>query len=171
MIGLTLLIGFLLLRVSNIYGDPAPWGIQDKGFVYSLMSFLSTTKYPPSLVYLLMTLGPVLLLLSLFDNWGITTGVKNRIVNALIIFGQVPLFFYVIQYPLIHITEIIRSYVVYGRGDDWLYESPSLWPVNYHQNLVLVYCVWVLAILVLYPLCCRFREIKRNRKESWISLF
>lgn len=70
-------MGFLLLRFSNIYGDPAPWNIQDKGLVYSMMSFLSTTKYPPSLVYLLMTLVPALLLLSIFDNWGMTTVVKT----------------------------------------------------------------------------------------------
>ena len=98
-LGLSITVAFLLLRYSNIYGDPSLWSIQPRGWVFTLLSFLNTSKYPPSLLFLMMTLGPALILLALFER------LQGFIINVLLVFGRVPFFFYILHLPVLHISS------------------------------------------------------------------
>lgn len=157
---------FLLLRGWNVYGDPSPWS-HGRNALYSVMSFLNCTKYPPSLLYLLMTLGPALILLALLD------GSERAIWRPLEIFGRVPLFYYLIHLPLIHGAAVLYSFVAYGRAD-WLFRGVAVvpgfgpkFPSGYGFGLWGVYLVWLGSVVVLYPLCRWFAGVKRRRRE-WI---
>src|SRR2546423_2319038 len=108
-LGLTLL--FIILRAINIYGDPHPWTVQNSA-VYTFLSFINCEKYPPSLLFLLMTLGPAIIALALFERF-------NRepvpgLLQPLVVFGRVPLFFYIIHIPLIHALAIAFAFAKYG---------------------------------------------------------
>ena len=165
--GIAITAAFLLLRAVNLYGDPAPWTTQGSA-VFTVLSFINLNKYPPSLLYLLMTLGPALLLLRGLD--GGTPGVLRP---ALII-GRVPLFYYLLHIMLIHVLAVVASYLRYGEAY-WMFQSPSLdrfpitqppgWPVG----LPTVYLVWIGVVVALYPLCRWFAGLKQRRREGWLS--
>src|SRR6266700_3015399 len=164
--GLTAL--FILLRFSNWYGDPHPWSSQ-KNVVFTLFSFIHCQKYPPSLCYLLMTLGPALMLLAALDRK------TPRFLKPILVFGRVPLFYYLIHLPLIHALAVIFNLVRYGRAD-WLYgpqpgpnEAPILVPQDRGYDLPVVYLVWFSVLLMLYPACRWFADLKRRRREEWLS--
>lgn len=166
-LGLALCVGFVALRLSNIYGDPLPWS-QQKSPLWTLMSFLNTNKYPPSLLFLLMTLGPALLLLRLFDR-----GVPAVLRPAWII-GKVPLFFYILHFYLIHLLAIAASYWRYGEIAE-MFESPDVAhfpfsaPPGWGSSLPVVYLVWALVILIMFPLCHWYAGVKRRRTDWWLS--
>src|SRR5204863_600961 len=107
----------LLRRAINVYGDPAPWSARENVF-FTFFSFLSCHKYPPSLLYLLMTLGPALLVLALLDSG------TPRWLKPVLVFGRVPLFYYLLHLPLIHGLAVLYSYLHYGRAG-WLFANPS----------------------------------------------
>jgi len=164
--GLTLL--FVLVRFSNVYGDPHRWEAQ-KNFVFTLFSFVHCQKYPPSLCYLLMTLGPALMLLSVFDR-GTPTVLK-----PLLVFGRVPLFYYLLHLPLIHTLALAVNLIRFGRAD-WLYghqpgpnEPALVLPPDRGFDLPVVFLVWITVVLLLYPACRWFAEVKRRRQEAWLS--
>ena len=163
-VGLTLL--FVLLRWSNLYGNPKPWAPQASG-LFTLFSFLDCHKYPPSLLYLLMTLGPALMVLAWLDR------PTPRWLQPVLVFGRVPLFFYLLHLPLIHGLALVTALIRYGRAE-WLFGSPFgekkfAIPADNGFGLAGVYLFWILVVALLYPVCRWFAEVKRRRREAWLS--
>jgi len=166
-LGLVLVAGFVVLRALDGYGDPAHWSGQ-RTPLWTLISFLNTTKYPPSLLFLLMTLGPALLLLRAFDRG---VGVALR---PLLTIGRVPLFFYVLHFFLIHLLAVLVSYLRYGTVSE-MFQSPDLAhfpfsaPPGWNVGLPAVYALWMVVVVALYPLCRWYARLKRRRHDWWLS--
>jgi len=166
-LGAGLTTGFIVLRFLNVYGDPLPWSPQNNG-LWTVISFLNTNKYPPSLLFLLMTLGPALLLLRVFDG-----GVPVLLRWPQII-GKVPLFFYVLHFYLIHLLAVVASWVRYGRVD-WMFRAPDLahfpfsQPPGWNTGLPMIYLWWAVVILTLFPLCRWYAGVKERRRGRWLS--
>ncbi|MCO7226913.1 DUF1624 domain-containing protein [Pleionea sp. CnH1-48] len=154
---ITLFIG---LRLLNIYGDPVPWQMQSRGEVFSLISFLNTQKYPPSLLYLCMTLGPALVFLGALEKY------KWRWSSLFQVFGRVPFFFYVLHVPVIHLLAVFWFWSL-TTSTGWQLAGPSAFPAGYQPNLWLTYGVWLVVTLGFYFLCRWYAGIKR-RHDSWI---
>src|SRR5690242_5299544 len=156
---------FVIIRAINVYGDPAPWSTQ-KNFVFTLLSFLNTTKYPPSLLFLLMTLGPAILALAFFES-----GARNRVRDFLVTFGRVPLFFYVLQWYTAHLIAILLN-LAFGKSVQRLLQTPIDWTgpaPDAGFNLGVVYLCWIAGVLLLYPLCKWFAGVKQRRRDWWLS--
>jgi len=173
---LLLLIGgsavslFLIIRAINIYGDPSKWS-QQKSFVFTVLSFLNTTKYPPSLLFLLMTLGPAILALSWFESMRAQGTLPHWLRDALVTFGRVPLFFYLLQWYTAH-TIAILLHLAFGKPVGWLFQTPLGWqnlPPGIGFNLGVVYAAWIVGVLILYPLCKWFAGVKQRRRDWWLS--
>jgi uncharacterized membrane protein len=168
-LGIGLTAAFFVLRGINVYGDPVPWSTQ-KSAAFTALSFLNTTKYPPSLLYLLMTLGPALLFL-----WAVDAGTPRWLRPALII-GKVPMFYYLLHIPLIHLLAVAVCYARYGHVH-WMFESPGLGqfpitpPPGWGYPLPIVYLLWAVVVLTLYPLCHWFAGLKQRRSDAWLSYF
>jgi len=166
-LGVGCIAAFLVLRLANIYGDPAPWTAQVTP-LRTLMSFLNTTKYPPSLLFLLMTLGPVLLLLRAFE------GRMPEILRPALTIGKIPLFFYVLHFFLIHLLTVIASWLRYGEIGA-LFRSPDLAhfpfsePPGWGEPLPVIYAVWIGVVLLLYPLCRWYAGVKKHSSAWWLS--
>ena len=168
-LGAAMIAAFVIIRASNLYGDPGKWSVQ-KSVVYTVMSFLNCQKYPPSLLYLLMTLGPAILLLGyLPDN------VTGKLGKPLVVFGRVPLFYYLLHVPLLHAMALVYAYSRFG-GANWLFTHPALAgqepgaiPPDYSLPLWGVYAMWLVAVMALYPLCVWFAEVKRRSRSPWLS--
>jgi uncharacterized membrane protein len=161
-LGLLLTLLFVLLRALMPDGDPKPWSSQGS-VLRTLFSFLNCQKYPPSLWYLLMTLGPALLVLA-----GLDAGTPRWLRPALV-FGRVPLFYYLLHLPLIHGLSVAIHLLTRGKAD-WLYGShPALPPLEAGFALPWVYAAWLAVTLLLYPACCWFAELKRRSKAKWLS--
>ncbi len=166
-IGLGLTVAFFVIRGVNDYGDPSPWSWQVPGM--TILSFLKCTKYPPSLDFLLMTLGPAILLLA----WmGAARFSKN---NPLLVFGRVPLFYFLVHISVVHGLTIPFALVRYGKAG-FLFSplpslggSPQLYPPDYGFPLWVVYLVWLLVVLLMYPLCVWFARLKERREDWWLS--
>lgn len=157
---------FIILRAINVYGDPAPWAGQ-KNALYTLLSFVNTTKYPASLLFLLMTLGPSILALAVFETGKGGGWIRKFFVT----FGRVPLFFYLLQWPLAHMISIVL-HLAFGKPIEFLFQSPIDWTgatPNTGFNLAVVYLCWIGGVLLLYPVCREFAELKRIRKDWWLS--
>jgi uncharacterized membrane protein len=168
-LGMGLTSTFIVLRGINIYGDPIPWSTQKSG-AFTVLSFLNTNKYPPSLLYLLMTLGP-----AMFFLWAVDAGTPRWLRPALTI-GKVPMFYYLLHIPLIHLIAIVVCYARYGQVH-WMFESPGLGkfpitpPPGWGYSLPIVYILWVIVVLTLYPLCRWFAALKQRRSDAWLSYF
>ena len=168
-LGMGLTTAFVVVRAINIYGDPQRWAAQ-KSAAFTVLSFLNTTKYPPSLLYLLMTLGPALLFL-----WAVDAGTPRWLRPALTV-GKVPMFYYLLHIPLIHLIAIAVCCVRYGRVH-WMFESPTLGqfpitlPPGWGYSLPIVYLVWAVVVLTLYPMCRWFAGLKQRRSDAWLSYF
>jgi uncharacterized membrane protein len=166
-LGIGLSLGFVLLRLLNVYGDPVPWSVQ-KSPSWTLLSFLNLLKYPPSLLFLLMTLGPALLLLRAFD------GGVPRLLRPAWTIGKVPLFFYVLHFYLIHLLAVAACYLRFGNVSG-MFQSPDLGhfpftaPPGWDIGLPTIYLLWVCVVLALYPLCRWYAGVKRRRKDWWLS--
>jgi uncharacterized membrane protein len=159
-LGTGLCLGFLVLRTINRYGDPDPWSQQRDG-LFTALSFLNCHKYPPSLLYLLMTLGPALLLLAWFERAPQLPG------RPLLIFGRVPMFFYLIHLPLIHALASVAAVVRYGPA---ILNAEQL-PADYGYGLPIVYGIWLGVVVVLYPVCRWFAGVKSRRRDAWLTYF
>ena len=160
--GLAVTAGFVLLRAANGYGDPAPWRVQS-GVLATVLSFLNCEKYPPSLLYLMMTLGPALILLALFER------AHGRLADWITAFGRVPFFFYVLHIFLIHALAVALAWAAF-RDASWLFSTfPPQKPAAWGLSLPGVYAVWLLVLVTLYPLCRWFAALKRRRQEWWWS--
>jgi uncharacterized membrane protein len=146
-IGLGITLGFVALRATNQYGDPTPWTSP-----HAVLSFLNTEKYPPSLLFLMMTLGPAILSLPLLERVAPT-----RVGQAIAVFGRVPFFYYIVHLYLIHAGAILLALAVTGG-----------WETN-RFDLRVVYAAWIFVIAVLYPLCRWFAGVKARRRDGWLS--
>ncbi|MDJ0513946.1 MAG: heparan-alpha-glucosaminide N-acetyltransferase domain-containing protein [Methyloceanibacter sp.] len=152
-LGAAITLGFVVLRATNIYGDPALW-IAQESWLESVLSFVNCEKYPPSLLYLMMTLGPALMLLAAFER------TQGPFAQFLSVFGQVPFFYYVIHIYLIHSLALATGLVMTGD----IARTPEL-----GFSLAGVYLVWVLVLILLYPICRWFADLKSNRRGWWWS--
>jgi uncharacterized membrane protein len=166
--GLVLTGLFVVVRLLNIYGDPSPWATQSSG-IYTLLSFFNTTKYPPSLQFILMTLGPALIVLAWFDRRGLPP------THPLTVVGRVPLFYYVVHFWLIHVIASAMAWLRYGSASfDFLFMPlPSmggpakLFPAGFGYSLPVTYAVWLVVVLSMYPLCRWYDRIRQQHRGSW----
>lgn len=158
---------FLIFRAANFYGDAAQWSLQ-KNALFTLLSFLNVTKYPPSLLYILMTMGPALICLSLFEK------PLNKLTSKVTVFGRVPMFYYLIHLFLIHAFAIIGAIISGYKWQDMILStrvnaSPQL--NGYGFYLITVYIIWIGLVIILYPFCKWFDEYKRCHQAMkwWLS--
>jgi len=163
MIGLLSIVLFVILRFTNLYGDSIPWVSMDSASK-SLMSFFQLSKYPPSLLYLLMTLGGGALFLSSSEQ------LKGKAIRVLQTFGKVPFFYYIIHLYLIH---LLAMFFAEFSGYDWQlfiledWITSSIDMKGYGFSLWLVYAVWIGVVVLLYPLCHKFETYKSANKDKW----
>lgn len=164
LLGIGCLAAFVVLRYTNIYGDPVKWSTQKDGF-FTFLSFLNVNKYPPSLLYLLLTLGTAFLFLSITEN------LQNRVVNVVSVYGRVPMFYYLIHIYLIHLIALLAS--VFTPGQDWhiwIMQQP-IWFTHtlkgYGFTLPVAYLIWAAIVIVLYPFCKRYDAYKQANKQKW----
>ena len=166
-LGTCLVGGFVTLRAINLYGDPDPWKYRSSP-LFTAFSFVDCNKYPPSLLFLMMTLGPVILALAALDR-DRKAGLLGR---ALITLGRVPLFYYLLQWIVIHALALVVALAV-GRPIGWLVASePLTRPEGSGYGLPTVYLMWAISLLLLYPACWWFADYKkRHRDLAWLSYF
>lgn len=162
-IGISAIALFFILRGLNIYGDLVPWSTQNTT-TKTILSFFKVTKYPPSLAYILITIGPALLFL-----YGIET-VKNKISDFFLIFGRVPLFYYFLHVFVIHSLAIVGILIFGGNWKDMIlssnaFSNPNF--ANYGYPLFIVYLVWISVIALLYYPCKKYMIYKANNKDKW----
>jgi uncharacterized membrane protein len=180
-IGLLFCVLFVVLRATNVYGDllptgstanrgkiPGPWQYQES-LSFTALSFLNCHKYPPSLLFVLMTLGPALIALAVFDRE------QGSIGRFFVTYGRVPLFYYMLHIPLIHGLMVAMDYARYGFSP---YAAEAPWtigalklPEGYGYSLPVVYLVWASVVLLLYPLCHWFAGVKQRNRSAWLSYF
>jgi hypothetical protein len=162
-IGLTAVILFFILRAINIYGDKIIWTNFER-IEMTIMSFFQITKYPPSLLYLLITMGAMLLFLANSEH------LKGRIVSIFTTFGRVPFFYYIIHLYIIHVLAAIFANLS-GFGwlllvlPDWILELKTL--KGYGFSLAVVYAVWISVIIITYPLCKWYDRYKTAHPDKW----
>jgi uncharacterized membrane protein len=163
--GLGLWVLFVILRFANIYGDPVVWSVQDRGSLYTFLSFINVNKYPPSLLFLCVTIGAGMIFLSLIEN------IQNRFTNVLNIYGRVPMFYYILHFYIIHTLVVIVFYLQGFTSKDIITpNTPFLFrPPAFGFNLWGVYAVWVFVVIVLYPLCKRYNKYKSTHQNWWLS--
>lgn len=160
-IGITVL--FIILRFTNFYGDPYQWTTQ-KSLIFTIMSFFNLNKYPPSLLYLLVTIGPTLIFLSFAEKW------NGLVFDKLIIIGRVPMFFYVAHLFAIHTAAVFAAILTgYSFSDMIIDNFVTLQPElqGYGFGLFIVYLVWVIIIAILYPISKWFNNFKNNNRDKW----
>jgi uncharacterized membrane protein len=171
-IGLSAIGLFLVLRGFNLYGDPRPWhaavaGRNGQPPMPALFAFLNTTKYPASLDFLLMTLGPITALIPLLEN------LRGPIARAITLFGRVPFFFYMLHIPLIHALALVVSKVRLGFVSPWLFANHPMGnpepPDGYMWSLPLLYLVWAITIVLLYFACRWFAALKLRKSDWWLQ--
>jgi uncharacterized membrane protein len=161
------ILGFLVVRWLDVYGDPRPWAAQATP-LFTILSFINTTKYPPSLLFLLMTLGPALLFLRAVD------GRTSSWVRPISVIGRVPLFYFVLHVPLIHLLAVIACWFRYGTVH-WMFESPrpDLYPFTQPPGWPLplpsIYAIWIVVIVILWPACRWYAALKHRRRDWWLS--
>lgn len=168
--GIGAILLFVILRWTNMYGDAALWSAQ-KNFLFTVFSFINVSKYPPSLLYILMTLGPALLFLAYAERP--LNGISSRVT----IFGRVPMFFYLLHIPLIHGLGVLAAWLSGHSAADmvnlttWVTANPQL--KGYGFSLPVVYLVWVVVMLLLYPVSLRFSQYKQKHQgqRKWLSYF
>jgi uncharacterized membrane protein len=162
-LGLGALVIFFVLRGWNIYGDLTPWSVQDT-ITKTVLSFFSITKYPPSLLFICITLGPALLFLHTIES------TKNRVTDFFLVFGRVPLFYYFLHVLLIHLLAIGGILIFGGNWEDMILTADVFLNanlINYGYSLPIVYLVWISVVLLLYPLSKKYMIYKANNKDKW----
>jgi uncharacterized membrane protein len=164
--GISALLLFAVLRYFNLYGDPSPW-TEQKDPVFTFLSFINVTKYPVSLLYTLLTLGPVLIILSRIERAPTTA------MRPLVAIGRVPLFYYILHFYLLHLAAVILYMIRSGKG---------LSEIDFHFNagfgglprgegypLFVAYIAWIVVVLLLYPVCNWYNKYKSTHKHWWLS--
>lgn len=171
MLGLGATALFLGLRGFNLYGDPRSWNAAPRPdgppAMPTLLAFLNTTKYPASLLFLLMTLGPTIALMPLLDR------ARGALARFVTVFGRVPFFYYMLHIPLIHALAVIVSRIRLGTVSPWLFTNHPMGnpppPDGYVWSLLQLYLVWAVAIAMLYRVCRWFAELKATRTDWWLK--
>jgi uncharacterized membrane protein len=167
-LGLALTVSFIVLRAFNRYGDPAPWSVHGTPLL-TVLSFLNCTKYPPSLAFLLMTLGPAIAAMGWLER------IRWSDNHPIVVFGRVPFFYYVVHLSVIHLLAIVMGFLRYGGSSFLWFPPPSmggpkqLFPHDYGWSLWTVYGVWLAVIGIAYPLCGWFSRLKQRRRDWWLS--
>jgi uncharacterized membrane protein len=163
-LGFGLILLFVVIRFINVYGDPNPWSVQPSP-MFTVLSFINVSKYPPSLLYLLITLGPAIIFLAVSENF------SGAISQRIKILGRVPMFYYLLHLYLIHILAVIAAVLSGYEASDmvfntWVTDSPNL--VGYGFKLWVVYAVWISVVIILYPLCKWYDRYRiTNQREKW----
>jgi uncharacterized membrane protein len=160
-LGLGAVVVFFVLRLSNAYGDPSPWAVQPRGALYTALSFLNCTKYPPSLLFALMTLGPALCLLASIDGIEVPSWL-----SPVHTFGRTPLVFYVVHLYLLRYVSAPIALVRFGPS---AFKPPPGHAGSPELALPYAYLAWFSALLVLFPLCRWFARVKATRRAWWLS--
>ena len=178
-LGVGLVTAFVLLRATNLYGDPLPWSPQGSA-LRTALSFVNTNKYPPSLLFLLMTLGPAVLALRLIEGRVRAGGPDradvglSRALRPVLLFGRVPLFYYLLHVLIIHGLAVVASAVRF-HAVHWMFESPTpdrfpvTQPPGWPVSLPLVYLVWSAVVVLAYPCCRWYAGLKARRTDGWLS--
>jgi uncharacterized membrane protein len=170
--GLSAIALFLVLRGFNLYGDPRPWHAPVAGqngghSMPSVLSFLNTTKYPASLSFLLMTLGPIIALVPLLER---STGALARWIT---VFGRVPFFYYMLHIPLIHALALLVCKIKLGYVSPWLFANHPMGnpepPEGYQWSLPLLYLTWSITVVLLFFSCRWFAKLKARRADWWLK--
>ncbi len=161
-LGLAMILVFLILRFFDVYGDANQWHVHAGQVQATVLDFFNVSKYPPSLLFTLITLGPMAVLLAFSSKW------QNRFTDTLVMFGRVPFVFYVAHFYLIHALAVVYGY--YSGFEPMQFMTIFFFfPQGYGTNLFGVYLVWVIVIALLYPLCRWMAELKSKRKDWWLS--
>jgi uncharacterized membrane protein len=161
-IGLSAIAAFVVLRSTNFYGDPGTWRIQPTS-LETAMAFVNTDKYPPSLLFLLMTLGPAILVLERVDGMKV-----GPIARPFVTFGRVPLFYYLLHLPLIHFVVLVAAWSMHGNVDFLLIGLAPMTPPEHDLPLPLIYGLWLATVLALLPACRWFAGVKQRRSDWWL---
>ena len=167
-LGVALTAAFVVLRFINVYGDPFPWTVQPSA-TFTVLSFLNLTKYPPSLLFLLMTLGPALLLLRAADGRPVPA-----ILRPVYVIGKVPMYYYLAHILLLHLIAVGVSYARYGTIR-YMFESarpdqfPVTQPPGWANPLPIVYLLWIVVVVLLYPFCRWYAALKARSSNRLLS--
>jgi uncharacterized membrane protein len=162
-LGMACIIGFICLRYTNLYGDPYPWSVQ-KNLLYTCMSFINCYKYPPSLLFFLMTFGPAFLGMIVLEY------THNTFTRILAIFGKVPFFYYFMHIVLIHGLAAAVAYIRFGQADIFfgnqllLFDTTKMAPYGY--SLPMVYLAWLVVVALLFPACSWYANLKKQYKNN-----
>jgi uncharacterized membrane protein len=151
---------FVVLRMTNIYGDSSTWSLQESGGLFNLWSFINTTKYPPSLLFLLMTLGPAIFSMPFLER------IPKGLGNVFTTYGRVPFFYYMLHWFLIRVTSWCWLKWQYDTTQNLIFTSPDSWPEAYTPRLGFVYLTWLILIVLLYPICRWYGSFK-SRHRDW----
>jgi hypothetical protein len=193
-LGAALTLAFILLRAIDVYGDPRPWQIKPPVQTASaapaptpakaatapakvaparpapppaVLRFLNTTKYPASLSFLLMTIGPMIFMI------GLAEGLRGRIADVVTLFGRVPMFYYLLHIPLIHAVACVVSLIREGHVDPWLFANHPMAnpapPPHYQWSLGLLYLVYFICLVILYFPCRWYAGVRARRKSTLLS--
>ena len=165
--GLAMVAVFVALRVANIYGDPRPWSTQ-KTALFTVLSFINVTKTPPSLLFVLITVGPALL----FLRWSDAS--TPRFLRPALTIGRVPMFYFLAHVLVIHLIATVAAIARYGSAaiatqSPTLDKYPMTQPPDWPASLPVVYATWVLALLILFPLCRWYARYKATHSSPWLS--
>lgn len=154
---------FIILRATNIYGDPLPWAVQETP-IRTILSFINCEKYPPSLLYLLMTIGPAIMLMPVLEKM---SGAAGRFFT---VYGRVPMFYYILHIYLIHAMALVYA-LMQGLPANYFTDNNMIFAPKqgWGYELPVVYLVWVMAVLLLYIPCRWFMLVKQNNKKWWLS--
>ena len=164
MVGSCSLILFIILRGINAYGNPKPW-VGQQSAIFSFLSFINVTKYPPSLDYILLTDGGALIFLSLTEN------ISNRLTRFISVYGRVPMFYYLLHIYLIHIVALMAAVLTGFQWTDmtsfntWITYTSNL--KGYGFSLGVVYLIWISIVLFLYPICKWYDGYKSSHRDKW----
>jgi uncharacterized membrane protein len=162
-LGVGMIVAFVMIRAINVYGDPSLWSVR-QNTINTILSFLNVTKYPPSLLYVLVTLGPAMIFLSVSEKY------LGRISQYVISLGRVPMFYYILHLYLIHIIAVVAAWMTGYTLDDmifntWVTDSPNL--KGYGFSLGITYLVWIGVVITLFPLCLWYDRYKSSHREKW----
>lgn len=165
-LGLGVIAFFILLRGINIYGNPGTWSQQDS-LLYTVFSFVNTQKYPPSLLYSAMTIGPGIVFLGYFEK------AKNAVTDLIVVYGRVPFLYYFLHFFLIHFLCMIFFLFRGHKFSEGIYEGPNMIPnfivTTEGYSLGVVYLIWIGVIIILYPVCKWFSDYKKANRKWWLS--
>lgn len=164
--GAGLIFFFILLRYINVYGDPLPWTLQDNT-TSTIFSFLNVHKYPPSLLFICITIGPALIFLALFET------TQNKITRIISVYGKVPFFYYILHFYILH-TLCMILFIARGHTFSEGIEDTAGIPFRFliageGYPIGIVYLIWILMVIALYPLCKWFSDMKRKHRHWWLS--